>query len=326
MNQHATNVVDAGHRDAFTGRHYELIAPTTGRTTEQPVAQPGPGQVLIQVIASGVCASDLSSWSERLPQYPVRLGHEPVGTVHTAGAGVDLQVGTLVTGRVEPAFAEFVVADIRDLVPVPAGIDPEHALGEPLGCVAEALRRSSVRLADRVAVIGLGFMGQCMVQLLARSATARVTAIDLRQDARTLAASLGADDAYHPDELPSFLRAGDGLDLVVEATGSQAGLDLATELVRPHGRVSILGFHQGPRTVDAETWNWKSIDVINAHVRDRDLLRESTRAALDMLAAKRIDLAPLLTHRFRLDQVDDAFAALRAKPDGFVKAVIVNDG
>lgn len=317
-----------GYLDAagLIGRRYELIGPRTGQVVREPVPSPSAGQVLVRVRANGVCASDLPTWSTRHSQYPVALGHEPVGEVVAGGPGVSLAEGTLVTGRLVHSYADFVLADVRDVVEVPDGVPVEHALGEPIGCVAEAVRRTPIHLADRIAVIGLGFMGLCMVQLLARTATASLTAIDLREDARLAALRVGADDAHHPNDLPQRMHYGDGghgIDAVVEATGTQSGLDLATSLVRPHGVISILGFHQGIRQVDLHAWNWKAIDVVNAHVRDRDLLGRSTRAGLQLLAAKRIDLAPLLTHWFPLDRVDDAFEALATKPPGFIKAVIV---
>lgn len=78
------------------------------------------------------------------------------------------------------------------------------------------------------------------------------------------------------------------------------------------------------RSIDVGTWNWKAIDVVNAHVRDRALLREATRRGLAMVAAGRIDLGPLVTHRFTLDEVDAGFATMQARPAGFVKAVMVN--
>jgi len=171
-----------------------------------------------------------------------------------------------------------------------------------------------------------------MVQLLIASGTARVTAIDLRDDARQAALRSGADEAYDPRELPARLldataltTADRGFDVVVEASGTQPGLDLATELVRPHGTISILGYHQGIRQVDLQVWNWKALDIVNAHVRDRDLLRESTRTGLEMIAAGRIDLAPLLTHRYAFDRLDDAFEAQHTTPPGFIKALVVNE-
>jgi threonine dehydrogenase-like Zn-dependent dehydrogenase len=114
-----------------------------------------------------------------------------------------------------------------------------------------------------------------------------------------------------------------GFDIVVEASGSQAGLSLAGELVRAHGVLSILGFHQGaPRSVDMEMWNWKALDVVNAHVRRRSNLVEATRAGLALMGAGRFSFEPLVTHRYNLSQLDEAFTALRDKPEGFIKAVI----
>jgi threonine dehydrogenase-like Zn-dependent dehydrogenase len=316
---------------ATAGRRYELEGPGRGHVVQTDFPEPGVGEVLVQVHANGVCASDLPTWVNKQSTYPVSLGHEPVGTVVAVGSGVDLAVGIRVTGRLVPSFADYVLGDIRDVVPVPDGVPTEQAIGEPLGCVVEGLRRTRVHMADRVAVVGLGFMGLCMVQLLAASGTARVTAIDLRYDARQAALGSGANDAHDPRELPANLLdqtrgfAGDkGFDVVVEASGTQPGLDLATELVRPHGAISILGYHQGRREVDVQAWNWKALDVVNAHVRDRDLLRESTRVGLEMIAAGRIDLGPLLTHRYLLERLDDAFEALRAKPPGFIKALVIN--
>jgi threonine dehydrogenase-like Zn-dependent dehydrogenase len=313
-----------------TGRRYELLAPETGRLVREEPSAPDVGQVLVRVLANGVCASDLPTWSTRQPRYPMALGHEPVGEVVAVGSGVDLAVGIRVTGRIVSSYADFVLADARDVVVVPDAVPVVHALGEPLGCVVEAVRRTPIQLADRVAVIGLGFMGLCTVQLLAYAAgTARLTAIDLREEARLVAQRLGADDAYHPGDLPERLTngggSGHGFNVVVEATGTQAGLDLATSLVRPHGTISVLGFHQGTRQVDMRAWNWKAIDVVNAHVRDGDLLTRSIRAGLELLAAGRMDIGCLITHRYGLDQVDDAFRALASKPSGFIKAVIVAD-
>jgi threonine dehydrogenase-like Zn-dependent dehydrogenase len=96
--------------------------------------------------------------------------------------------------------------------------------------------------------------------------------------------------------------------------------------VREHGVISILGFHQGGRrSVDLETWNWKSIDVVNAHVRRRDLLNEAIRRGLELARLGRIGPGRLVTHRFQLEELDRAFEALASKPKGFIKAIVVND-
>ena len=115
-----------------------------------------------------------------------------------------------------------------------------------------------------------------------------------------------------------------GVDVVVEASGSQKGLTLAGELVRQHGYLSILGYHQGPgRDVDMQLWNYKAFEVLNAHERRADYRMDCMRRGLALAAAGRIDLASLVTHTFPLDRLDEAFRSLAEKPAGFIKSVIV---
>ena len=111
---------------------------------------------------------------------------------------------------------------------------------------------------------------------------------------------------------------------VIEAVGKQWPLDLASALVGFGGRLIVAGYHQdGPRQVNMQDWNWKGIDVVNAHERDPAVNLRGLREAVDAVASGRIDLAPLLTHRYPLERVGEAIEATRDKPEGFVKAVVV---
>lgn len=312
----------------MTATVYELIRPGAGRLVPQKVPTPGPQQVIVRVRNVGVCASDLPTWANQQPAYPVQLGHEPVGEVIEASPGAGIPIGSLVGGRIFPSFATYAVADLADVVIIPDGVDPAVALPEPVGCVVEGYRRTPIEPGASVAVVGGGFMGLIMVQLLASSAISNLIVVDPRADARDTAMACGADQVYEPSSVPSALRysmdsaATDGFDVVVEASGSQAGLDLASDLVRPHGVLSILGYHQGPRQVRMHDWNWKALDVVNAHVRDQSLLREATLAGLRLQQAGRLDMHKLVTHRFPADRIDEAFETLRGKPHGFIKSVV----
>lgn len=313
-------------------RHSQLIAPRTSEVVEGPIPEPGPGEVLLRVTACGVCASELHPWAEGVARYPRRFGHEPVGVVAGVDPGVSrFREGDRVTGLIRDGFAEFALASADVLLPVPDGVADESAFGEPLACLVNAQRRTPVDLADRVAVVGLGYMGLGMLQLLKLRGPREIVAIDVREDAREAARSLGANAVYHPDELPGDFRltrfadweSERGFDVVVEGSGTQPGLTLAGELVRAHGVLSILGYHQGgPRQVDMAMWNWKAIDVVNAHVRRQHDLLESMRIGLELEAAGLLDLGSLVTHRYSLDEVDRAYGDLQEKPDGFIKAVI----
>jgi threonine dehydrogenase-like Zn-dependent dehydrogenase len=168
--------------------------------------------------------------------------------------------------------------------------------------------------------------------LLKLRGPSEIVAIDVREEARVAALNFGANAAYHPNEIPDEFRltrfsdweSERGFDVVVEGSGIQPGLTLAGDLVRAHGVLSILGYHQGgPRQVEVGMWNWKAIDVVNAHVRRQETLMESMRIGLELEAAGLIDLGALVTHRYPLEEVDRAYGDLQSKPEGFIKAVIL---
>ena len=110
---------------------------------------------------------------------------------------------------------------------------------------------------------------------------------------------------------------------VIEAAGVQETLDLAGRLTAVRGRLVIAGYHQdGSRTVDMQLWNWRGLDVVNAHERDPEVYLEGMRAAVDAVRDGRLDRAPLVTHTFPLDRAGEALEAARTRPDGFLKAVV----
>lgn len=306
-----------------------LVAAHDSRVVRLATPRPRPGEVLVRVEASGVCASELRDW-ETGRGAPQRMGHEATGSVVALGPGVtSWRAGDRVTGLMGQAYAQLVVARADLLLSVPDAVACEAALGEPIACLVNAARRTPVGLGDRVAIVGLGFMGLGMLQLIGLRGPSDVLAIDTREEALAVARALGAGDARTPDRLDRADMAGDrdadaGFEVVVEASGTQPGLDLATRLVRQHGTISIVGYHQGaPRLVDMQAWNYKAIDVVNAHVR-RDADRMSSMAAgLRLIASGTLDLGGLITHRYPLADVDRAFADLAAKPSGFIKAVIL---
>ena len=120
------------------------------------------------------------------------------------------------------------------------------------------------------------------------------------------------------------LTDGNFCDRVIEAVGKQWPLDLAGELTGERGKLIVAGYHQdGPRTVNMWLWNWRGIDVINAHERDPQAYIQGMREAVKAVAEGRIDPQPLYTHRFKLDELAQALDATRDRPMGFLKAIIV---
>jgi threonine dehydrogenase-like Zn-dependent dehydrogenase len=111
---------------------------------------------------------------------------------------------------------------------------------------------------------------------------------------------------------------------VIEAAGTQAALDTASALVAEGGLLVIAGYHQdGPRTVDLQSWNWRGIDVVNAHERDAVRQVSGVAEAARLAAEGAFDLERLGTHVFGPEGLAEAFATARLRPAGFAKALVL---
>jgi threonine dehydrogenase-like Zn-dependent dehydrogenase len=288
-----------------------LVAPHKVASAERARAEPGPGEVLVCLEGCGVCASSLPLWEGRpwfeYPLPPGAPGHE--------AWGIELESGTRVALLSYHGFAEYEIVPKRSLVALPAELDARLFPGEALGCAMNVFRRSGVRGGDTVAIIGAGFLGLLLVQLcVAEGAT--VLAWSRRPFARKLARLFGA---MTPDAPPD-----EACDVAIEAAGVQATLELASKLVRTGGTLVIAGFHQdGPRSIDLQSWNWRGLNVINAHERDAEISLAGMRAAVQAVSEGRLRPEPLYTHVFRLDRLEDAFETACRRPDDFLKALIV---
>lgn len=298
------------------------------------VPEPGPGEVRLRLEGCGVCGSNLPLW-EGQPwfQYPSPAGapgHEGWGVVDAVGPDVaSLTPGDRVAALSYRAYAEYDIAAADAVVPLPASLDNTPFPGEPLGCAINAFRRSGISAGQTVAIIGIGFLGALLTRL-SHLAGARVVAISRRRFALDLARELGADislalqDQSRVAEQVRRLTDGQGADTAIEAVGLQGPLDLAAELIRIKGRLVIAGYHQdGPRQVNMQLWNWKGIDVINAHERDPAVYLDGIRGAVELVVSGKLDPSMLYTHTFGIDQLDQAFAVMSARPEGFLKALVV---
>ncbi|WP_208647443.1 MDR/zinc-dependent alcohol dehydrogenase-like family protein, partial [Corallococcus interemptor] len=294
--------------------------------------EPGPGQVRVRMEGCGVCGSNLPVWEGRewfrYPLPPGAPGHEGWGVVDALGPGVSsLKPGDRVAMLSSAAFAEFDLADAASTVVLPPSLAGRPFPGEPLGCAMNVFRRADIQPGQTVAIIGIGFLGAVVTRLVA-NAGARVLAIARRPWALELARGQGASECIPMDdhsriiERVKALTSGDFCDRVIEAVGTQWPLDLAGELTRVRGKLVIAGYHQdGPRQVNLQLWNWRGLDVINAHERDPQAYVEGMRLAVDAVASGRLDPFPLFTS-FPMAEMDRAFEAMRTRPDGFLKGVV----
>ena len=316
-----------------TMRAAVLTAPGEMRVEEAPRPTPGPTEVRVRLEGCGVCASNLPPWEGRewfsYPMAPGALGHEGWGVVDAAGANVSvLAVGDRVAMLSGHAYAGYDVADQSAVVKLPASLAGQPFPGEPLGCAVNIFRRSGVEAGQTVAIVGIGFLGALLTRRAA-DAGANVIAVARRPFAQETARRMGAahvlpmDDHWQIIEQVKARTDGAFCDVVIEAVGKQWPLDLSAELTRERGRLIIAGYHQdGLRTVNMQLWNWRGLDVINAHERDPQMYTDGMRLAVDAVASGALDPTPLYTHTFPLERLGEALDATRDRPEGFLKALV----
>jgi threonine dehydrogenase-like Zn-dependent dehydrogenase len=320
--------------DNATMRAAVITGPGQMRMEIVPRPVPGQGQVRVRLEGCGVCASNLTPWAGpewmQFPTEPGDLGHEGWGVIDAVGEGVEgLSVGERVATLSHHSYAEYDVADASAVVSLPAGLAGLPFPGEPLGCAMNIFRRADIQPGQTVAIVGIGFLGAILTRLAA-DAGARVIAVSRRQFSLDIARRMGAaeavpmDDHYAIIAKVSELTNGRFCERVIEAVGKQWPLDLAAELTAERGKLVIAGYHQdGPRQVNMQLWNWRGLDVINAHERDPAFYAQGVREAVEAVVSGRFDPTRLCTHIYPLDRLGEALDATRDRPDGFLKAVVV---
>ncbi|MGF1634724.1 MAG: zinc-binding dehydrogenase [Phycisphaerae bacterium] len=316
-------------------RAARVTAPGRIELVEVPMPEPGPGQVRVRLEGCGVCASNVPPFEGRdwftYPMPAGALGHESWGRVEAVGPGVmHFAEGDRVATLAQDAYADCALADESQAVRLPQDLAAVPFPAEPLACAMNVFARSGIRSGDTVAVVGCGFLGALLCRLAAE-AEAAVIALSRRDFPLQLASLMGADHTIRMDDhfriIEEVKQLTDGrlCDVVIEATGKQWPLQLAGELCRERGRLVIAGFHQdGMREVNMQTWNWRGLDVTNAHERDPAVYVRGMRRAVTASSQGRLDVEPLLTHHVPLENLAEALTMTRDRPDGFLKAVVRN--
>jgi L-iditol 2-dehydrogenase len=305
------------------------------RLHDEDRPRPRPGEVLVRVRAVGLCGSDLHWYSEGRVSgcvadgRPFVLGHEFGGTTEDGRiVAVDPAIPCGVCrscqhghanlcpdtrfagdGVQDGGLGEWVAWPARGLVPLPDGFtEADGAMLEPLGIAIHAMDLAHVRAGDTVGVLGCGPIGLFLIQV-ARSMGARVFATDLARRPHRLEAARRAGAAVRPAENGAEGRAlydqSGGLDAVLETAGEQAAVDAAIDAARPGARVVLVGIPAEERTsFVAGTARRKGLTLVLArrmgHVYPR---------AIQLARSGAVDLRAMVTDRFPLAEVGQAFAA-----------------
>jgi L-iditol 2-dehydrogenase len=299
---------------------------------------PGAGEVVCEVLACGVCASDVTDWYVE-PKLPAVLGHEPAGLVTAIGAGVrDIAVGDRVaihhhapcgecrrcrrghetlcerfrSTRLDPGgFAERlrIPAElVAELLPLPDGLDPVAAtMVEPLACVLRAQDRAGLRPGDGLLVVGAGVNGLLQIAAAHARAVEAVWVREPRGDRLALAEAWGAE--RHGNEL---------VDVAVVCTPKPDAIADAAAAVAPGGTLCLYAppAPDGPALLDGTALFLRELTVTASYsAGPRDM-----RTALELIASGQLDPLPLITHRMPLD---DTLEALELQRRGEALKVVV---
>ncbi len=311
------------------------------RIEDRAAGEPGPGQVRVRIAAGGICGSDLhyfqhGGFGAIRVKHPMVLGHEVAGVIDALGAGVSgLAVGQAVAvnpslpcGRcrycldgaaqhcldmrfygsamrdphVDGGFREALVCEATQAVPLPPGLDTTTAaFAEPLAVCLHAARQAGPLLGRRVLVTGCGPIGVLAIAAARMGGAREIVATDLSDAPKHVALQLGAD-CFHADGLDRYAPDKGFFDVAFEASGSPRALLGILPVLRPGGTIVQIGIGGDvpvPMSVlAAKEITWRGTFRFHAEF----------AMAVEALAARRIDVAPLLTERFPIERAAEAFA------------------
>jgi len=314
------------------------------RLHTEPLPDLAPDDMLVRVGAVGICGSDLHWFGEggigdtRLST-PLVIGHEIAGTVdagHLAGqlVAVDpaIPCGACSTctrglenlcptvrfaghGELDGGLREVMAWPARRLHPLPTALTAEDgAMLEPLGVAIHAVDLGKVRAGSAVVVVGCGPIGLMVVQLTRRNGAASVVAVDPLPHRRQAAVELGADVALTPDEANDPIVLADAthgvdIDPAFEVAGPGRAVELAVRAARPGGRVVLAGIPDDDRTTfTASTARRKGLTLLLSR-----RMGDVYPRAIDLAARRLIDVRSIVSHRYTLDEVTEAFETARRR-------------
>lgn len=284
-------------------------------------------EVIVKNHLIGICGSDKNFYRGILPpktsefrqdpKFPFLLGHESGGTVVHVGSKVrEYKAGDQVIAfGWNNNFATYFKAKCWELQSVPEGMDMDLAsLGEPIACAMYSGLNSGVQLGDTVLIMGGGFAGQIIAQCAKKKGAKDVIVVDVLNNKLKLAKKLGADLTINSKEedvvkIIEQRTQGKGADVVVETAGTAEAINIGTECIKHNGKFVWYSWVTAPVTLNISRWHDDGIEHINTCLVHHTVQERVvwTPTALRPVLQGLVDIKPLLTHEFRLDQIKEAF-------------------
>lgn len=322
---------------------------------DRPEPQAGPGWVVVDVESASICGTDAHQYEGRIDTpFPRVPGHDFAGRVASVGAGVDANlVGLPVAvkpslpcgdcadcraGRMadcprkkliglwsDGCMAERVAVPQVNLVARPDGVEAWQAsLLEPLAVGLNTVDRLQIRLGDTVVVLGQGPIGLALTRLCALSGAGRLIVTDAREAPFVVSRAYGATDCLNvvqtdPVAAIAQMTGGIGADVVIETSGFPASSKIVLDCVRKEGKVAHIGWANDLPPLPVIPVMAKTLTIFGIGGNGG---RGQYERSMELVRSGRIDLAPMVTHRFSLDDVATAFDVASSKTEGVIKVVL----
>jgi len=316
--------------------------------TERP--QVKPGFVVIEVRRCGICGSDLHAYRGEWEQRPFAGGHELSGTISEIGPDVEgLALGDRVCvecfwhcgecrfcrggqynlcrqpvylgSQSHGGFAEYLPAKATSVFKLADSLDFEQgALVEPLAVGYRAFARSGAGADDRLLIVGAGTIGLCVLMCAKAAGVQAVTIVARYEHQAAAARDLGADAVVIAGDQQIE---GEPADATIETTASSRGISDALSATRPAGAVVLVGGYSAPLRASLGQIVGRELHVTGSQCYGRTGGRRDFDSAIELIALGRAPVARLVTHRFPLDQIAEAFAAADDKGSGAIKVQLL---
>jgi threonine dehydrogenase-like Zn-dependent dehydrogenase len=325
-----------------------IVAPRTFEIREVPTPQITDCEMLVKIEACGVCSSDMTAYKDAYSDelkaanpFPRRAGHEPAGTVVEVGKQVKgFRVGDRITGYfTDEAYSEYVAVDPTHFAAhrahgmiiekIPDGIPFEYALGEPLMSCMSIARTITPEFGDYVFQIGAGFMGLGVIAGVSSPKLREYIVADLDNSRLELARKFGATITLNPNKVDVVeevmkITKGRGVDVAIEVVGKPIGIKMTGDVIKVNrGKVVLVGWHQAPATT--ELFNWIKCPIIYSPqgIGMSTNYQSELERAMWALETGIYQIDKLITHRYKLEDIGQAFEANLDMKPGFIKGVVM---
>ena len=325
------------------------------RLEDRPEPQARPGWVVVRVESASICGTDSHQYDGRVDTpFPRVPGHDFAGRVEAVGDGVD---GSLIgmpvavkpslpcgecadcnAGRLadcgrkrliglwsDGCMAEKVAVPQVNLVPRPDGVEDWQAcLLEPLAVGLNTVDRLQIMLGETVLILGQGPIGLALTQLCALSGAGRLIVTDAREAPFAVSRAYGATEWLNVTETDvvaavAGLTGGAGADIVIETSGFPASSAIVLDVVRKEGKVAHIGWANDLPPLPVIPIMAKTLTIFGVGGNGG---RGQYERSIELVRSGRIDLGPMVTHRFALDDIAAAFETAASKAEGAIKVVV----